>query len=328
MIPGHFNYLRPTSKQEALQMLADAGSEARPLAGGHSLIPMMKLRLAEPSALIDIGSISELSAIRTDGEVIEIGASTTQHALIESAELAAICPIIREAATQIADPQIRYCGTLGGNVGNGDPGNDMPGLMQCLGATYLLESTSGAREVAARDYYQGAYFTSLAEGEMITAIRIPKPVAGHGYAYKKLKRKIGDYATAAAAVILEMENGKVRDASIALTNLADTPLYATDAVAAIRGTALDAAAISAAVAAVESIVSPSEDGRGSVAYRTSMAGVMTRRALAEAASRAGEAAPRTPGQPSAGGSASNNGATDDGGDQKQGKGGLLGWLRN
>jgi carbon-monoxide dehydrogenase medium subunit len=288
MIPGNFSYHRADNKGQALQLLGQFGDEGRVLAGGHSLIPMMKLRLAAPAHLIDITRVGELKGISISGSQIEIGAMTTQRELIASKELAAACPIIRETAEQIADPQVRYCGTIGGNVGGGDPGNDMPALMQCLNATFVLEAAGGTREFAARDFYKGPFVTALGRGEMLTKIRFTPPPAGHGYAYKKLKRKVGDYATAAAAVILELSGGTVGKASIALTNVGPTPLYAADAVARITGTSLGAADIDAAVQAAEAITSPADDGRGSTEYRRKMAGVMVRRALMQAASRAGE----------------------------------------
>lgn len=161
MIPASFDYHRPQSKVKALELLGQTRGNGRILAGGHSLIPMMKLRLAAPGHLIDISHIHELKGIAIRGAKIEIGAMTTQHELIASPELADACPVIREAAQQVADPQVRYCGTLGGNIGNGDPGNDMPGLMQCLDATYVLESTKGVREVPARSFYLGAFSTAL-----------------------------------------------------------------------------------------------------------------------------------------------------------------------
>ena len=291
MIPGNFNYYRPANKPEALQLLGQFGDEGRILAGGHSLIPMMKLRLASPAHLIDITCINELKGISVGASHIEIGALTTQAALIASEDLARACPIIRETSTQIADPQVRYCGTIGGNVGNGDPGNDMPALMQCLDATFILESAGGTRQVPAGSFYQGPFFTSLMPGEMLTKVLIPSPPAGHGWAYRKLKRKVGDYATAAAAVMLEMSGGNVARASIALTNLGSTPLYAKDACDRITGTPLDAADIDAAASAAEAITAPSDDGRGSAEYRRRMAGVMVRRALAEAKSRAGDIPP-------------------------------------
>ena len=209
MIPGSFNYHRPKSVQEAVGLLAKLGDDGRALAGGHSLIPMMKLRLATPANLVDLAGIAELKGVRSDGNDIVIGAMTTQHELIGSDLLTAKIPILRETSLQIADPQVRYVGTLGGNVANGDPGNDMPAVMMCLGATYHVAGKGGERRIAAREFYQGAYFTALEAGDVLTAVRIPVPAAGHGYAYEKLKRKIGDYATAAAAVVLTMKGGKV-----------------------------------------------------------------------------------------------------------------------
>ena len=211
---------------------------------------------------------------------------TTQHELIASALLAARLPIIRETAQLIADPQVRYCGTLGGNVANGDPGNDMPALMMCLGATYVLQGKGGQRRVAARDFYQGAYATAAAADEILTAVAIPAPPAGHGYAYEKLKRKVGDYATAAAAVILTLADGTVTSCSIGLTNVADTPLFAQAAGDAVVGSKLDKSTLTRAAAAAEAIAAPAADGRGSAEYRRKMAGVMTARALSRAFSRA------------------------------------------
>ncbi|WP_299484274.1 xanthine dehydrogenase family protein subunit M [uncultured Roseibium sp.] len=286
MIPGEFTYHRPSSVAEAIAILASHGDEARPLSGGHSLIPMMKLRMAAPEHLVDLGGIADLKGISEDGGTITIGCMTTQHELIGSDLLADKLPIIRETSLLIADPQIRYMGTLGGNVANGDPGNDMPGLMQCLGATYVLTGPDGDREVAARDFYEAAYFTALAPEEILTAVKIPAPPAGHGYAYEKLKRKVGDYATAAAAVVLTMTGGTVASCSIALTNVADTPLHAADASDILTGSTLDASTIASAVAAAEAITDPASDGRGPAEYRTKMAGIMMQRALARAAERA------------------------------------------
>ncbi|MGE0119083.1 MAG: xanthine dehydrogenase family protein subunit M [Dongiaceae bacterium] len=286
MIPGPFAYHRPSSVKEAVALLADFGEDARPLAGGHSLIPMMKLRLAAPEHLVDLSRIPELKGIRAEGGDIVIGAMTTQHALIADATLAAKLPILRETALLIADPQVRYVGTLGGNVANGDPGNDMPAVMLCLGATYHIAGKGGERRVAAREFYEGAYMTALGAGDMVTAIRIPVPPAGHGAAYEKLKRKVGDYATAAAAVILTMSGGRVASCSIGLTNVAETPLWAEDAAKIVTGSALDAATVQKAAAAAEAITSPASDNRGPAAYRRKMAGVMVARALARAKARA------------------------------------------
>jgi carbon-monoxide dehydrogenase medium subunit len=287
MIPGPFAYHRPASVKEAVSLLGSLGEDARAIAGGHSLIPMMKLRLASPAHLIDLAGVADLKGIREDGRDVVIGAMTTQHEVIESELLGKKIPILRETSFVIADPQVRYVGTLGGNVANGDPGNDMPAVMMCLNASYHAAGKSGERRIAARDFYQGAYFTALEIGEIVTAIRIPAPAAGHGYAYEKLKRKVGDYATAAAAVVLTMSGGKVASCSIGLTNVAETPLWAEEAAKILTGSRLDAATVKKAVTAAEAITSPATDSRGPAAYRTKMAGVMLTRALARAKERAG-----------------------------------------
>jgi carbon-monoxide dehydrogenase medium subunit len=285
VIPAAFSYHRPKSVQEAIALLAELGENGRALAGGHSLIPMMKLRLASPGNLVDLAGIDELKGVRVDGNDIVIGAMTTQHELIASNLLADKIPLIREASLQIADPQVRYLGTLGGNVANGDPGNDMPAVMICLSASYNVTGKSGERRIDAREFYQGAYLTALETGEVLTAVSIPAPATGHGWAYEKLKRKVGDYATAAAAVMLTMKGGKVESCSIGLTNVADTPLWAQEAAKLLTGSALDPATIKKAVAAAEAITSPASDARGPAQYRTKMAGVMLARALEHAKSR-------------------------------------------
>jgi len=286
VIPGSFAYHRPRSLAEAVALLADLGDDARPLAGGHSLVPMMKLRLAAPQHLIDLAGIGDLRGIRAEGGDIVIGAMTTQHELIASDLLGRALPILRETALVIADPQVRYVGTVGGNVANGDPGNDMPAVMMCLGAVYHAAGKAGERRIAARDFYRGAYDTALAPGEIVTAVRIPAPPAGHGHAYEKLKRKVGDYATAAAAVVLTLSGGTVATCSIGLTNVAPTPLWAEAAAKIVLGSTLDATTVALAVAAAEAITAPASDNRGPARYRTKMAGVMVARAFARAKERA------------------------------------------
>ena len=286
MIPGAFEYHRPKTLKDAVALLADLGDDARPLAGGHSMIPIMKLRLAAPAHLIDLAAIGDLRGIKADGGDIVIGPMNSEFDVISSDLLAAKVPILRETALQIADPQVRYVGTIGGNAANGDPGNDMPAVMIALDATYHLTGKGGERKVKARDFYQGIYLTALNPGEILTAIRVPVPPAGHGHAYKKLKRKVGDYATAAAAVILTMKGGKVETCAIGLTNVADRALLAADAAKILVGSSLDDATVKKAVAAAEAITSPATDPHGPAEYRTKMAGVMLTRALAAAKQRA------------------------------------------
>ena len=286
MIPGSFEYHRPANLSEAVALLGQLDSDARVIAGGHSLIPMMKLRLATPTHLIDLAGVAELKGVRLEGGEIVIGAMTTQHEIIGSELLAQHAPILRETAEVIADPQVRYVGTIGGNVANGDPGNDMPALMMTLGATYVLRGASGERRVAAREYYLSPYETAAEPGEVLAAVRVPVPPAGHGWAYEKLKRKVGDYATAAAAVILTVSGGAIATCAISLTNVAGTALFAADAAASVIGTALDKPTLARAAAAATAIAEPAADGRGSAEYRAKMAGVMTARALTRAFARA------------------------------------------
>ena len=284
MIPAAFEYHRPKDLAGVLSILEEHGDDARVLAGGHSLIPMMKLRMADVPHLIDLQNIQGLDGIEIDGDTSRLGAMVTQSDLIDNAVLSEIAPILKEAALQIADPQVRYMGTIGGNVANGDPGNDMPGLMQCLDATFSLLGPDGSRDVEAREFYEAAYMTAREDEEILTGVTLSAPKGG--YAYEKQKRKIGDYATAAAAVQIVKENGTCVSASIAMTNLSDTPVYSEAAGNALVGTAVDDAAIKAAVAAMLQDIDPTEDNRGPVAFKKHVAGVILQRAISRAWSRA------------------------------------------
>ena len=287
MTPGHFEYHRPARIDEAVGLLAQFGDQGKILAGGHSLIPMMKLRMAEPAHLIDINGIDEIKGIRAEDGAIVIGAGTTQAEVLASDLLAETCAILPEAAALIADPQVRYCGTIGGNCANGDPGNDCPAVMLALDASYTLRSANGEREIAAADFYEGIYATALAENELLTTIRFPIPQAGSGSAYQKIKRKVGDYAIAAAAVTLSLDGGRCSNARIALTNVADAAFLSTAAADALEGSAGDDSAINAAAEKAMADCNPADDLRGPAEYRTQMAGEMTRRAIRQALSRAG-----------------------------------------
>lgn len=284
MIPAAFEYHRPDSLASAIAILTEHGDEARVVAGGHSLIPMMKLRMAAISHLVDLQKVDELKGITVAGGTVTIGAMVTQAELITHDGLAKAAPLLREAALQIADPQVRYMGTVGGNVANGDPGNDMPGLMQCLGATFTLAGPGGSRDVAARDFYQSAYVTERADDEILTKITFPVPAGG--YAYEKQKRKIGDYATAAAAVQLTKAGGKVASASVAMTNLSDTPVWSEEAAAALIGTDCGVAAVKVAVTAMLGDIDPQADNRGPIEFKRHVAGVILARAITRAWSRA------------------------------------------
>ena len=286
MIPREFQYHAPKTLPDALGLLQQLGDDAKVLAGGHSLLPMMKLRFAQPAHLIDLGKIAELRGIREDGGTLRIGAMTTESDLIASKLLQEKCPLLVEGARQISDPQVRYKGTIGGDIAHGDPGNDHPALALALGASFVLEGAGGERVVAADGFFVGTYDTLLEPGEIITEIRIPIPAKGTGWCYAKLKRKTGDFATAASAVTLRMQGDKVAEVAIALTNVGATALKAKAAEAALTGKTLDGAAVDEAARLAMSICDPAADLRGDPEYKTAMAGEMTRTALRTAYSRA------------------------------------------
>jgi len=286
MIPPAFDYHAPKTVGEAIALLGSLGSDAKLLAGGHSLLPMMKLRFAQPAHLIDINRIPELRGICEDGADVVIGAMTSENALIDSAILRARVPLLAEAPKLIADPQVRNRGTIGGDIAHGDPANDHPALAIAVDASFTLEGPQGRRVVAAEDFFLGTYLTALADDEVLVSIRVPGFAPGTGWAYEKLKRKTGDWATAGAAVVLRLAAGQVTHARIALTNVAPQALRARAAEQALIGQPLTDASIHAAAAAAMAITDPVEDLRGDIEYKTAMTGQMLKRAIRAAAARA------------------------------------------
>ena len=286
MIPPGFDYHAPRSVADAIKLLGELGPEAKLLAGGHSLLPMMKLRFAQPAHLIDLNRIDELRGIRDEGASVTIGAMTVENDLIASPVLQAKLPLLCEAAKLIADPQVRNRGTIGGDIAHGDPGNDHPALMLALDAVFTLQGPNGQRQVAAGDFFLGTYMTALAEDEILVSIRLPAFVPKTGSAYEKLKRKTGDWATAGAAVVLRLDAGRVSFCRIALTNVAPTALRAHEAEAALMGQAITPATLQAAADKAMAICDPAEDLRGDRDYKTAMAGQMVKRAIQKAAARA------------------------------------------
>ena len=286
MTPAAFEYHRPSSIADAVHLLGSLGPDAKLLAGGHSLLPMMKLRFSQPSHLIDLGRIADLRGIAQVGNEVHIGAMTTEHDLLYSPLVAEKLPLLVEGASQISDPQVRYKGTIGGDISHGDPGNDHPALMIALDAWFVLAGPKGERSVRADGYFIGLYSTQAQPDEILTKIRVPIPAPGTGWSYQKLKRKTGDFATAAAAVLLQMSGGSVAKASIALTNVASTPLKAREAETYLVGKRLDDASLKEASRLAMEICDPMPDQRGDAAYKKAMAGEMTRRALLAAQTRA------------------------------------------
>jgi carbon-monoxide dehydrogenase medium subunit len=286
MIPAAFDYHAPRSVDDAIRLLGSLGPEAKLLAGGHSLLPMMKLRFAEPQHLIDLGRIPSLRGIAQVGEQIHIGAMTTEADLLHSALLADKVPLLVEGAGWIADPQVRYKGTIGGDITHGDPGNDHPALMLALEASFVLRGPRGERVVPAADFFLGLYSTLMQADEILTQVRVPIPATGSGASYQKLKRKTGDFATAATAVVLQLQGERVARVRIALTNVAPMALRARAAEDSLVGKALDEAALDRASRLTMAICNPAADQRGDIAYKTAMCGEMTRRALLAAQARA------------------------------------------
>ena len=286
MIPSGFEYHAPSNIDDAIQLLSEHADDAKIIAGGHSLLPMMKLRFAEPAHLIDINGISELKGMQEESGVIRIGAMTTENEIVDSALLREKCPLLPDVARLIADPQVRNRGTIGGDIAHGDPGNDHPAVMLALDASFVLKGPNGERTVPANGFFLGTYWNGLEEGELMTEIRIPVFTPGTGHGYNKLKRKTGDYATAASPVILKLDGDTCSEIRIGLTNVASCAVRAGDAENLLRGNVIDDALIEQAAQKVMDACEPAEDLRGDVEYKTRMAAEMARRSIRDALTRA------------------------------------------
>jgi carbon-monoxide dehydrogenase medium subunit len=285
MIPPAFDYAIPATVNEALALLGQ-NPDAKILAGGHSLLPMMKFRLASPALLVDINKIAGLNYIKEEGGWLKIGAMTRESDIDGSAMIKQKYPLLADTARVIADPIVRNWATVGGNLAHADPANDHPATMLAYGARVIVVGPSGTREIAIGDFFIGPFTTPLEHNEILTEVRIPAHKAGEGGAYLKIERKVGDFATAAVAVQIRMEGGKCVYAGVGLTNVGLTPINATAAAAALVGTAVDAKAIKAAAAAAAAAAEPSADPRGSEDYKRSLIQTLTGRALRIALERA------------------------------------------
>src|SRR5262245_21904637 len=259
MIPPAFDYHAPKTLPEAAKLLANYGDAAKIIAGGHSLLPLMKLRLAEPAHLVDLNRVNDLKGIREEGGLICVGAMTAENDIIGSVLLQRKVPLLPEVARQIGDPQVRNRGTTGGDLAHGDPANDHPAAAIALDATFVLYGAKGERTVPAASFYLGIFATALEPGELLKEVRIKPFAAGTGHAYCKLKRKTGDWATAAAAVVLQISGGKASGVRIALTNAGPTPVHAKDAEAALLDKPITEQTIAAAAQAAMKACDPSED---------------------------------------------------------------------
>lgn len=269
MIPAAFDYVRAGSAEEAIALLGEHGDEAKLLAGGHSLLPMMKLRLAVPSVLVDIGRVDDLSYINDGGDHIAVGALTRHRALETSELLAAECPLLGHVAGEVGDPQVRHRGTIGGSLAHSDPASDLPAAVLALGGTLVAQGPNGSREIAAGDFFTGYFESALADDEMLTEIRVPK-APGSGWNYQKFNRRAQDWAIVGAAAVTV--NGGT---NVALVNMGSAPLRASAVEAALAG---GASAADAAEQAAEGTDAPT-DLNATPDYRNHLARVLTRRAL-------------------------------------------------
>jgi carbon-monoxide dehydrogenase medium subunit len=288
MIPAPFEYHAPTSLGEATGLLTRLGEDAKLLSGGQSLIPLMKLRLASPSHVVDINGIPGLSGLREEGGVLRIGALVRESDLEESDLVRSRYPLLHDTCRVIADPLVRNLATVGGNLAHGDPANDHPATMLALGAEVVATGPAGERRIPIASFFTGPFATALRPDEILTEIRVPAPAGRSGGAYVKLERKVGDFATAAVAahVVLGAE-GSCEQVGIGLTNVGLTPIKAARAEAALRGKRPDEAAITQAARLAAEAAEPADDLRGSAEYKRDLVRVLTGRALRRALERAG-----------------------------------------
>jgi len=291
MIPGSFDYHAPSSLDEAIKLLNDLGEDAKILAGGHSLIPMMKLRLAEPVHLVDINGLSDLDYIKEDGGFLCIGAMTREATLETSDLIADKFPILKDTSEVIADPLVRNLATVGGNIAHGDPANDHPATMVALDAEIVVNGPAGMlaggeRTISIDDFFVGPLMTALEENEILTEIKVPTPEGKFGGAYLKLERKVGDYAIAGAAAALHFDGDTCSKAGIGLTNVGPTPVRASDAQDALVGTAVSQEDADKAGELAAAASQPVGDHRGSEVYKRAVVKTLTSRAIMKAKARA------------------------------------------
>jgi carbon-monoxide dehydrogenase medium subunit len=282
MIPAEFDYHAPTTVQEALQLLASAGDEAKLLAGGQSLIPVLRLRLAAPEVMIDLGRIEELRGIREEGGALVIGAMTSHAEVAASPLVRRHAAVVAEAAATVADPQVRHRGTFGGALAHADPAGDLPAPVLALGGELVIAGAGGTRTVAAADFFEGLFSTAIGEDEILTEVRIP-PHTGWGGHYEKFTRVAQQWSIVAVAAAVRAEGGSIAEARVALTNMGSVPIRAHAVEQALRGQPASAAAIAAACALAAEGTEPPTDLNGDADYRRHLAGVLTRRAVLSAA---------------------------------------------
>jgi aerobic carbon-monoxide dehydrogenase medium subunit len=277
VIPARFEYEVAESPEHAIELLGSA-EDAKLLAGGHSLIPAMRIRLARPSLVVDIGRLNELSYVRDAGEHVAIGALTRHKDVRDAPLLQEHCPIVSHTAGLIGDPQVRHRGTIGGSLSHGDPASDLPAVMLALDAELQIRGPDGERSVSAAEFFTGVFQTAVAPGELLVEVRVPKLGSATGWAYLKMSRRAQDWATVAVAALVDRKNGSVERAAIALTNMGATPLRATTAEAALAG----GSSVAEAAARIADGTEPPSDHAGSSDFRRHLAQVLGRRSLERA----------------------------------------------
>jgi aerobic carbon-monoxide dehydrogenase medium subunit len=283
MIPLSFDYEVAESVDHAIDLLGQHGDEAKLLAGGHSLLPIMKLRLAAPAVLVDLGRLEDLKYVRDEGDHIAIGAMTRHSDVEADPILQEHCGLLSYTASLVGDPQVRHRGTMGGSISHGDAASDLPSALLALEGTFVVKGPGGERTVAAGDFFQDYLQTELAPDEVLTEIRVPKLGQNTGWSYKKFNRRAQDWAVVGAAAVVERSNGGISSARIGLTNMGSTPLRATAAEGTLSGA--DASSVAEATSSADEGTSPASDIAASAEYRRHLARVLTRRAVEEALGR-------------------------------------------
>jgi carbon-monoxide dehydrogenase medium subunit len=283
MIPAAFDYARPSTLDEALQAIAAGGEDVKILAGGQSLIPVMRLRLAAPSTIVDLTRVHELRGVRDDGDAIVIGTMTTHSDVLADPLIKQHAPLIAEATETVADRQVRHRGTFGGALAHADPAGDLPACALALDAEFVIAGPTGRRTVPARDFFVDYLTTALADGELLVEVRIPKLSGEWGMHYEKFNRVAQAWSIVAVAAAVRRENGHIAEARIGLTNMGPTPLRATAAEQALAGAAASAEAVAEAASHAAEGTDPTSDLNGQADYRRHLAQVLTRRAVSAAA---------------------------------------------